>query len=299
MDEFINILKTKDLGMVKYDESLSKYTTYKVGGTAKVVVFPKDIFCLKELIRLIKQNKIKYKVIGNGSNLLFSSKVFDGVIIILSNLNKVIINNEQLICESGASLIYAAMKASNNGLSGLEFSTGIPGTVGGAVYMNAGAYGSDIQSVINSIKVLNENLEIITLTNDMLDFSYRKSLLQDKDYICLEATFNLKRSDKEVIVNKIQEYRNKRKNSQPLEYPSAGSVFRNPPNNFAGKLIEEIGLKGKSIGGAEVSTKHANFIINKENATAEDIYNLIKLVHKEVLEKYNIDLKEEQEFINW
>lgn len=299
MEEFINVLKTKDLGMIKYNEPLSKYTTYKVGGNAKVVAFPNDILCLKELLKLIKEYRIEYKVIGNGSNLLFSSKEYDGIIIILSNLNKISINNNQLICESGASSISAAMKASNSGLSGLEFLTGIPGSIGGAVYMNAGAYGSDIQSVINSIKVLNNNLEIVTLTKDMLDFSYRKSILQDKDYIGLEATFDLKSTNKDIISNKINEYKIKRKNSQPLEYPSAGSVFRNPTNNYAGKLIEETGLKGMKIGGAEVSTKHANFIINKDNATPEDIYNLINLVHRRVLEKHNIDLKIEQEFVNW
>lgn len=299
MEEFINILKTKDLGLIKYNEPLSKYTTYKVGGNAKVVAFPKDIFCLKELLKLIKQYCIKYKVIGNGSNLLFSSKEYDGIIIILSNLNKISINNNQLICESGASLISSAMKAANSGLSGLEFLTGIPGSIGGAVYMNAGAYGSDMKSVIDSVKVLNDDLEEITLTNSMLDFAYRKSLLQNKDYICLEVTLNLKKSGKKEILNKIEEYRNKRKTSQPLEYPSAGSVFRNPINNYAGKLIEEIGLKGMKIGGAQVSTKHANFIINKDNATPEDIYNLINLVHRKVLEKHNIDLKIEQEFVNW
>lgn len=299
MEEFINVLKTKDLGLIKYNEPLSKYTTYKVGGNAKVVVFPKDFLCLKELLKLIKQYCIKYKVIGNGSNLLFSSKEYDGIIIILSKLNKISINKNQLICESGASSIMAAMKASNNGLSGLEFLTGIPGSIGGTVYMNAGAYGSDIQSVINSIKVLDNNLEIVTLTKDMLDFSYRKSILQDKDYICLEATFDLKSTNKDIILNKINEYKIKRRNSQPLEYPSAGSVFRNPTNNYAGKLIEETGLKGMKIGGAEVSTKHANFIINKDNATPEDIYNLINFVHRRVLEKHNIDLKIEQEFVNW
>lgn len=299
MEEFINVLKTKDLGMIKYNEPLSKYTTYKVGGNAKVVAFPNDILCLKELLKLIKEYRIEYKVIGNGSNLLFSSKEYDGIIIIFSNLNEISINNNQLICESGASSIMAAIKASNSGLSGLEFLTGIPGSIGGAVYMNAGAYGNDIQSVINSIKVLNNNLEIVTLTKDMLDFSYRKSLLQEKDYICLEATFDLKSTNKDIILNKINEYKIKRKNSQPLEYPSAGSVFRNPTNNYAGKLIEETGLKGMKIGGAEVSTKHANFIINKDNATPEDIYNLINLVHRRVLEKHNIDLKIEQEFVNW
>lgn len=299
MEEFINVLKTKDLGMIKYNEPLSKYTTYKVGGNAKVVVFPKDILCLKELLKLIKEYRIEYKVIGNGSNLLFSSKEYDGIIIILSNLNKISINKNHLICESGASSIIAAMKASNSGLSGLEFLTGIPGSIGGAVYMNAGAYGSDIRSVINSIKVLDNNLEIVTLTKDMLDFSYRKSILQDKDYICLEAIFDLKSTNKDIILNKINEYKIKRRNSQPLEYPSAGSVFRNPINNYAGKLIEETDLKGMKIGGAEVSMKHANFIINKDNATPEDIYNLINLVHRKVLEKHNIDLKIEQEFVNW
>ena len=193
-----------------------------------------------------------------------------------------------------------AREAMKRGLSGLEFASGIPGSIGGAIYMNAGAYKSDMGYITTNVTVLTNDLKIITLTNAEMDFHYRSSYLQKhKDYICLEVVLKLSKGDKKEIEAITKERRDRRVESQPLEYPSAGSVFRNPEGMYAGKLIEDLGLKGLTKGGAEVSLKHANFIVNKGDATAKDIHDLILFVHDLVLEKYNVDLKIEQEFVNW
>ena len=187
-----------------------------------------------------------------------------------------------------------------NNLTGLEFAAGIPGTIGGAIYMNAGAYGSNMSNIVKSVIVLNEKLQIEEIPLEKLKFDYRYSIFQiDKKLICIAANIKLDYGNHDEIDCKIKDNLLKRKNSQPLEYPSAGSVFRNPEGNYAGKIIEELGLKGKNIGGAEISTKHANFIINKNNASSSDILNLIKLVQKEVKDKYKVDLKLEQQLVNW
>ena len=194
-------------------------------------------------------------------------------------------------------LVQASVK---NELTGLEFAIGIPGTIGGAIYMNAGAYGNNMSDIVKSVIVLNEKFQIKEIPLEKLKFDYRYSIFQDnKNLICVAANIKLEHGNHDEIASKIKENLLKRKNSQPLEYPSAGSVFRNPEGNYAGKIIEELGLKGKNIGGAEISTKHANFIINKNNASSSDILNLIKLVQKEVKDKYKIDLKLEQQLVNW
>ena len=190
--------------------------------------------------------------------------------------------------------------AAKKGLTGLEFAAGIPGSVGGSVFMNAGAYKSDMGYVVERVKVLTPDLKIINLENKEMNFHYRSSFLQrHRDYICLEVLFKLRKGKREAIEEVIQDRRERRLASQPLEYPSAGSVFRNPEGNFAGKLIEDSGLKGKVHGGAMVSDKHANFIVNHNGGTADDVKYLIDLCHDKVLENYGIDLKIEQEFVNW
>ena len=288
---------------VKFDENVNiiKLTTYKAGGVASLVAYPDNTHELINLIKLLKNREIKYKVIGNGSNLLFSDKEYDGVLINLKHFDTCkFINNNRVKVGAGFPLIKLSLRCAKRGLTGLEFASGIPGTIGGAVFMNAGAYKSDMGYIVSSCKVLTDKLEIITLTNAELDFHYRTSFLQKhRDYICLEATIHLRKGKKEAIESVIEERKARRVASQPLEYPSCGSVFRNPPNDFAGRLIEEAGLTGKRIGGAVVSEKHANFIVNDNNATGEDIHSLILLVHDTVKEKYGIDLKIEQEFVNW
>ena len=300
MNNFILELEKLNLGKIEKDISLSTLTTYKTGGIAKLVVYPNNINNLKELITLIHKYNIKYFVLGKGSNTLFSDKEFNGVIVKLDKLNNFEIKQNEIYVESGMVLTKLVQESVKNNLTGLEFAIGIPGTIGGAIYMNAGAYGSNMSNIIKCAIVLNEKLQIEEILLEKLKFDYRYSIFQaNKNLICIAANIKLEHGNHDEIASKIKENLLKRKNSQPLEYSSAGSVFRNPEGNYAGKIIEELGLKGKNIGGAEISTKHANFIINKNNASSSDILNLIKLVQKEVKDKYKIDLKLEQQLVNW
>lgn len=300
MNEIINIIKKREYGKVLSDVSLKEYTTYKVGGIARYMIFPKNIDSLVEVIRLLKKNKIKHMVLGKGSNVLFSDNVYEGVIIKLDSFDSIEWRENKLIVGAGVSLMKVALMSTRKGLSGLEFATGIPGSIGGAIYMNAGAYKSDMGYVVSSIKVLTPKLRVITMVNKELDFHYRTSFLKTHPgYICLEATIKLKPGNKEEIEELVQERKKRRLETQPLEYPSAGSVFRNPEGLFAGKLIEDLGYKGLVKGGAMISDKHANFIINYDHASAQDIKDLIEFAKEEVKEKNHIDLKVEQEFKNW
>ncbi len=300
MQEIIKIIEQNNIGKYVENESIAKHTTYRVGGVAKLFVYPKNQDKLIILLKFLKMKKIKYKILGNGSNTLFSDNEFDGVIIKLDCFDNIEYFRNTVTAGAGVNLIKLSNQTVKKGLAGLEFATGIPGTVGGAIYMNAGAYKSDMGYITKRVKVLTPNLEVITMTNKELNFHYRSSFLQsNKDYICLEATFSLRKNDKNVLLEIVEDRKKRRLESQPLEYPSAGSVFRNPDNMFAGKLIEDLGLKGHSIGGAKVSEKHANFIINYNHATGKDIKDLIELVKSSVKEKYNVDLKVEQEFVNW
>ena len=293
------IAKLDDSYKILDNELLSKYTTYKVGGVAKYIIYPSSIEKLVELVKLLRENNIKFKVIGNGSNLIFSSKEYDGVIIKLNELNKVVYEDNIVTVEAGYSAVKLAIETANMGLSGLEFASGIPGAIGGLTYMNAGAYLSEMSRIVDEVTVLDKDNNVITLKNEDMGFSYRHSICPEKGYIVLKVKLILKHGNKDEILALIDNRRNRRLNEQPLEYPSAGSVFRNPEGLYSGKLIEDLGLKGYSIGGATVSTKHANFIINENNATAEDIRELILYVKQRVKEEYGIDLICEQEFVNW
>ncbi len=297
----VSKIEKAEIGKVERNPLLSKYTTYKVGGKALAIVYPKNVDCLIKLLRLLKENDVKYKILGNGSNLLFSDSLFEGIIIKLSSFDEVeFFGNNKVRVGAGYSLIKLSLLTAKKGLAGLEFASGIPGTVGGAVFMNAGAYKSDMGYVVQEVKVLTPDYKIITLENKELNFHYRSSFLQKHpEYICLEVIIKLKKGDREILNEVINERRERRRESQPLEYPSAGSVFRNPDGGFAGKMIEDLGLKGYSNGGAKVSEKHANFIINYNKATSKDIKELIDYVHDAVLKEYNVDLKIEQEFVNW
>jgi len=295
----MNILKSlRDLKCGKVDViKLKDHTTYKVGGKT-TLISPKNTDCLIKVLKFLKENNIKYKILGNGSNLIFNDSGYDGVVIKLEEFNNLNINGGTIKVEAGYSLMKLALKMCRLGYTGMEFATGIPGTIGGAVYMNAGAYKSDMGYIVKSIKVLTPDYEIKTMENKELDFHYRTSFLQkNPQFICLEATIKLRKGDKDLILEIVEDRKSRRVETQPLEYPSAGSVFRNPEGDFAGRLIEEIGYKGKSIGGAMVSEKHANFIINNGNATGEEIKELINEIKEKVKEKYNIELKVEQEFV--
>lgn len=301
MDDIIQKIKEENICKIDEGVSLSKLTTYRVGGKASCIAYPKDINELVNLLKLLKSNGVKYKLLGNGSNLLFSDNDYQGVLIKLSEFNNIeFISKNKLRVGAGYSLIKLSLLTAKKGLTGLEFASGIPGSVGGAVFMNAGAYKSDMGYVVESVKVLTPNYEVINLENKEMNFHYRSSYLQkNRDYICLEVIIKLQFGKKDAIEEVIKERRERRIASQPLEYPSAGSVFRNPDGNFAGKLIEDCSLKGMKRGGAMISDKHANFVVNYKDATSSDIKYLIDLAHDKVLEKYGIDMKIEQEFVNW
>lgn len=292
-------LKNLNCGEIIFDVSLKKYNTYNIGGSALALIIPNNIDDLKTIISFAKGNNLRIKIIGNGSNLVFSDKYYEMILINLKNFNNIEINDNIIKVGSGVNLMKLAYKVSRLGLTGLEFATGIPATVGGAIYMNAGAYNSDMSNVLVGATILTDDLEIKEFSNSDLNFSYRYSNLQDKkNYICLEAILKLESGNSDEILTLIEDRKNRRVSSQPLEYPSAGSVFRNPSSDiYAGKLIEDLGLKGYRIGGAMISSKHANFIINYDNASGDDIKKLIVETKMKVYEKYGIDLKIEQEFV--
>lgn len=279
----------------KEDISLKNYNTYRVNTIAKLLVFPKNIEELKTIMQYLKENNLKYYFLGNGSNVIFSMEYYDGVIIKLDNLNKITYQDNLVTAEAGCLLIKLSLDTIEKGLSGMEFSTGIPGCVGASVAMNAGAYNSDISAILKEATILTPNNEIITMQKNQLEFEYRDSFLKrNKDYIVLSATFELKKGNIQEMKHLVEERRQKRIASQPLDMPNAGSVFRNPEGLYAGALIEQANLKGYNINGAEVSQKHANFIINSGNATGKDIVSLIEKIQKEIKEKNNIELKLEQ-----
>jgi len=298
--DVVDDIKQRKIGKVLEDVCMKNYTTYKIGGNVRLMVYPKNEEKLIELIKVAREYKVKYKVVGGGSNVIFSDAIYDGIIIKLDNFNNLDIDDTVVTVGAGYSLMKLAISVSRKGLSGLEFATGIPGTVGGAIYMNAGAYKSDMGYIVSKVKVLTPDLEMKYLYNSDMDFHYRTSFIQkNTEYICLEATIVLKHGDKNEIMAIIEDRKQRRLISQPLEFPSAGSVFRNPDNDFAGRLIEECGFKGVQVGGAMVSPKHANFIVNVSNATALDVKKLIEMVKEKVKEQFRIELKVEQEFINW
>lgn len=282
--------------------SLKNLNTYRIGGTAKYLVSPYSINDLIEVIKILKENNIKFFVLGNGSNVVLNDREYDGVVIKLNNLDGISLNPElkMAYAEAGVMLPRLALETVKASLVGLEFSAGIPGTVGGSIYGNAGAYNSCIMDYVTSVTVLDENMEVRVLEHEEISYGYRTTMFkEDKKYIILGAKFFLKDGDKDASLEVIEDRRKRRFEAQPLEYPSAGSVFRNPEGDYAGRLIESCGLKGHKIGGAEVSLKHANFVVNKENATSKDVYDLINYVHDKVLEVTNVDLLVEQEFIDW
>lgn len=291
-------LKKIKCGKIKENVDLSLYTTYKVKATGKYMVFPSNIEELICLMNFIKSKKLKYKVIGGGSNLIFENSIYDGILINLSKFDDVNFNETTIKVSAGYSLMKLALKACRMSLTGLEFATGIPGTVGGAIYNNAGAYKSDMGYIVESVDVLTPDFKIKTFYNKDLSFHYRTSFFKSNPgYIILSATIILKKGNLKEIQSIIEDRKQRRLMSQPLDYPSAGSVFRNPNNNYAGALIENIGYKGKEIGGAKVSEKHANFIINYGSATGSDIVKLIEEIKSKVKEKFDIDLVLEQEIV--
>lgn len=300
MQDAIKTIISLHLGKVLINEKLSNYTTYRVGGKVRAICYPKGEEELIKLVSLLKEKNIKYFVLGNGSNVLFSDELYDGIIIKLDNFNKISIDGNIITVGAGYPLVKLSNDAMRNSLVGLEFANGIPGTVGGAIFMNAGAYGEDMSKIVESVRVLTTDGKIKEFTNKQMKFSYRTSMLQDHlDYVIVSAKLKLATGDKDAIEKIMTTRREQRRNTQPLNFPSAGSVFRNPEGMYAGKLIDEMGLKGFTVGKAMVSPKHANFIVNMGNAKASDIKRIIDVIKQKAFIKYGIRLHVEQRLINW
>ncbi|WP_334333403.1 MULTISPECIES: UDP-N-acetylmuramate dehydrogenase [unclassified Companilactobacillus] len=281
----------------KLNEPLSKYTFTKTGGNADVLAFPKTREELVEIVDTARANNVEITVIGNASNLIIKDGGIRGIVIILPNFKQITVSDTKVTAEAGATIINTTIAAQKAGLTGIEFAAGIPGSVGGAVFMNAGAYGGEIKDVFESAEVLLPDGHITTLTHEDMKFSYRHSLVQDDGGIVISATFALKRGNKETIQEEMDRLNNLRRSKQPLEYPSCGSVFKRPKGHFTGPLIIKAGLQGKMVGGAQVSMKHAGFIVNIKHATATDYLNLIHLIQKTVKEKFDVELQTEVRII--
>ena len=280
------------------DEPMSRHTTFRVGGPADFFVTPKAKEEVRDVIRICKEAGMPYYIIGNGSNLLVSDAGYRGVIVqIYKEMNEVKVEGDLVKAQAGALLSGIAAKALGAELSGFEFASGIPGTIGGACVMNAGAYGGEIKDVLIDATVLTADGELKTVTRDELDLSYRHSIVPEKGYIVLSARFRLTPKPKDEIKSYMAELRAKRVEKQPLEYPSAGSTFKRPEGYFAGKLIMDAGLRGYSVGDAQVSEKHCGFVVNKGEAAAADVLTLIKDVQETVLKQFGVKLEPEVKMI--
>ncbi|MGF7185063.1 UDP-N-acetylmuramate dehydrogenase [Desulfitispora alkaliphila] len=286
----LDALKQEIEGPVLAQESMKNHTTWKVGGNAEILVLPKDKKDITRAIMIANKYLQDYLVIGNGSNVLVKDNGIKGIVIKLGNsLSHVKLEGKAISAEAGVSLPKLARKACDYGFKGMEFAVGIPASLGGALLMNAGAHGYQIGELVERVEVIDREGKIKHLNKNQLKFSYRQSNLCDM--VVTEATFLLEKGDKGLIKTKMEEMLRKRKASQPLNFPNAGSVFKNPEGDYAGRLIEALGLKGMTIGGAEISSKHANFITNTGGATAKDILSLINLVKERVLKEFEIELE--------
>ncbi len=296
MKEIEDILKSEN---IKYNEPMSKHTSFKVGGPAEIFTYIDSISDLKKVLDLCKEKKLPITIVGNGSNLLVSDEGIKGVVIkYTANEIKIDRKNGKVVCSGGVINSVLAMQLKESELSGFEFAASIPGTIAGAIYMNAGAFGSEMKDIVNYVKYIDISTgEMITLHNNKLEFGYRKSIFEKINGVIVETEMQLHHDDKANIENKMIQYKEKRLESQPLEYPSAGSTFKRGEDFISAKLIDEAGLKGYTIGGAQVSTKHAGFIVNTGNATAKDILELIEYVKKVVYDKFNKKLEIEVKII--
>lgn len=285
--------KVLNTSQIFKDEPLKHHTTFRVGGPAAVLLTP-DMEQLPQVLQILAKHQMQVTVIGNGSNLLVGDKGISGVVIeIGKQMSEVTVEGESITAQAGALLSKVANEACKKGLSGMEFAAGIPGSVGGAMVMNAGAYGGEMKDIVTSVKVLTKEGKILELSCEEMDFSYRHSCIIEKEYLVLEATLQLHLAEPETIIQKMNELKEQRVSKQPLEYPSAGSTFKRPEGYFAGKLIMDAGLADFSIGGAAVSGKHCGFVINKGDATAADVLAVIHHVQKTVKEKFQVELETE------
>lgn len=280
------------------DEPMKNHTSFKIGGPAKAVVLPQLKEHIISVIQLLKKNNIKYYILGNGTNVIFPDEGYEGIIVkVADKLSKVEIVGDVVVAEAGVLLSKVSKMAAKESLSGMEFASGIPGTIGGAIVMNAGAYGGEMKDIVIEATVIDNNGIVHVFRNEELDFGYRSSVIKYHDYIVLSVKLKLQKGNSREIYQKMDELTLKRTTKQPINLPSAGSTFKRPEGNFAGKLIQDADLKGLIHGGAQVSELHSGFIVNVDNATYEDVIALIEIVKKTVKEKFNIELEPEVKII--
>lgn len=296
MYDYIENIIPKD--RMLFEEPMSRHTTFRVGGEAECLIRIKEEEELIKLVPYLNQIGQKYFILGNGSNLLVGDKGYRGIVISLGGgMNKIEVDGNRICVQAGALLSQTAITAREAGLSGMEFAVGIPGSVGGGIVMNAGAYDGEMKQITESVKVMDVEGRILTLDNDTMEFGYRTSIIKNRPFIVLEAVLRLQTGDKEKIQQKMDELMAKRISKQPLNFPSAGSTFKRPEGYFAGKLIMDAGMRGYSIGGARVSDKHCGFIVNMGTATAADIKEVIEEVQERVKERFQVTLEPEVVFL--
>lgn len=298
MQQWISNLNRQEVGEIIPNEPMSKYTTWKIGGPADAMIVPENARQLTKLISLLHEAQIPWMVVGKGSNMLVSDKGIRGAVIRLgAELEQIEFNGVEVEAGGGAPFVRLSIMAGKQGLTGLEFAGGIPGSVGGAVYMNAGAHGSDVSRIFKSADIVLETGELVTYTAEEMEFAYRHSILHEMRGIVAKVTFKLAEGDRLEIAAALAAYKDRRRKTQPLQQPCAGSVFRNPPGDHSARLIEAAGLKGLRVGGAEVSTLHANFIVNTGQATAEDVLALMEQIKGTVAAKFGVNLVPEVFFV--
>ncbi|WP_081915271.1 UDP-N-acetylmuramate dehydrogenase [Anaerosalibacter massiliensis] len=287
-----------NVGKVLLDEPMKNHTSFKIGGPVDVMIVPSNESELIEGIKICRNNNIDFYIVGNGSNLLVSDKGMEGVVIKISEeFGDITVEGDIIRAESGALLTVVSKRALKNSLTGLEFASGIPGSIGGAITMNAGAYGGEMKDIVTKVRCLNKNGDIVEYSNEEMNFRYRKSRVEEEGLIVLGIEMKLEKGDYDVIDGKMKELTEKRTSKQPLNFPSGGSTFKRPEGHFAGQLIDESGLRGIKYGDAQVSEKHCGFVINCGNATSKDVRTLIKVVQKVVKDKYNVELEPELKII--
>ncbi len=293
-DLFQKLESAAGKGKVLAGEPMSRHVTFRTGGNADYYVIVSGREALKKLLKLVNQEKIPYYIIGNGSNLLFPDEGYRGVVLQIGRYeNDLRVEGNRIYAGCGVYLSQIAKAALEAGLTGMEFAAGIPGTLGGAIVMNAGAYGGEMKDILQDVTVMDKNGGESVMTAEQLELSYRHSVLPERELVATEACILLEPGKPEEIRTKMEELGAKRREKQPLEYPSAGSTFKRPEGYFAGKLIQDAGLKGMSVGGAQVSEKHSGFIINKDHATTADILSLVKKVQDEVSKQFGVSLEME------
>ncbi len=281
-------------------ESMASHTTFRIGGLADCFVQLENTEQLIKVQKYLSQVGVPFFVLGNGSNLLVSDAGFRGVILqIGSKMNRVTVEGNVIVAQAGASMAQIARTAMEHELTGMEFASGIPGTIGGGVVMNAGAYGGELSQIVTQVNVVNSEGGIMELDNETMEFGYRTSTIRNNPFTVTEVILRLEKGDRRQIRERMEELAAKRREKQPLEYPSAGSTFKRPAGHYAGQLIMEAGLRGFQCGGAKVSDKHCGFVINTGNATAEDVRKLIREVQARVKDQFNVDLETEVLFLGW